>query len=200
MSKLPWLLFVLLCIAIGLYPVLYLFLPENAGLLSTKSATLLDSPWWRIGFYTHISLGGLALLVGWTQFSRKWRTKYLNRHRLLGKVYVLSVLLSGSAAFGIGFWATGGPVAQSGFIALSLVWLYTTLRAYLFIRAGETAAHERMMIFSYAACFAAVMLRLWLPLLIMAHQGAFDPAYRIVAWLCWVPNMGVAWWLIRRRT
>ncbi|MBX7126969.1 MAG: DUF2306 domain-containing protein, partial [Cyclobacteriaceae bacterium] len=58
--------------------------------------------------------------------------------------------------------------------------------------------HREAMIYSYAACFAAVMLRVWLPVLSIA-LGAFDPAYRIVAWLCWVPNMLVAIWLVRRQ-
>ncbi|GAB4428835.1 MAG: hypothetical protein OHK0039_47410 [Bacteroidia bacterium] len=55
---------------------------------------------------------------------------------------------------------------------------------------------------SYAACFAAVTLRLWLPIL-TALLGDFLPAYRIVAWLCWVPNLLVAlaviWWQRRRQ-
>jgi hypothetical protein len=48
-----------------------------------------------------------------------------------------------------------------------------------------------MMIYSYAACFAAVTLRIWLPLLI-SITGDFFIAYPIVAWLCWVPNLIVA--------
>jgi hypothetical protein len=47
------------------------------------------------------------------------------------------------------------------------------------------------MIYSYAACLAAVTLRLWLPVLSMTFQH-FVTAYTIVAWLCWVPNIIVA--------
>jgi len=43
------------------------------------------------------------------------------------------------------------------------------------------------MIRSYALLFAAVTLRIELPLLIMAF-GEFTPAYQVVSWLCWVPN------------
>ena len=49
-----------------------------------------------------------------------------------------------------------------------------------------------MMIYSYAACFAAVTLRIWLPIL-TSILGEFLSAYRIVAWLCWVPNLIVAY-------
>ena len=38
-----------------------------------------------------------------------------------------------------------------------------------------------------------------LPLLAMAFRG-FDPAYAIVSWLCWVPNLAVAEMIVRRTT
>jgi hypothetical protein len=54
------------------------------------------------------------------------------------------------------------------------------------------------MLRSYALIFAAVTLRIWLPLLIMAYGGQFLPAYRWVAWISWVPNALFAEWTIRR--
>ncbi len=54
------------------------------------------------------------------------------------------------------------------------------------------------MIRSYALIFAAVMLRILLPLLIIGHNGNFEPAYRWVSWLCWVPNAIWAEWYIHR--
>ena len=54
------------------------------------------------------------------------------------------------------------------------------------------------MFFSYAACFAAVTLRIWLPLLTIA-MGESNSAYRIVAWLCWVPNIIVAILILRNK-
>jgi len=54
------------------------------------------------------------------------------------------------------------------------------------------------MIYSYAECFAAVTLRIWLPLLTLV-LGEFLTAYRIVAWLCWVPNILFAYIWGRRK-
>ncbi|MCC6460397.1 MAG: DUF2306 domain-containing protein [Saprospiraceae bacterium] len=192
-------LFAFFAIVIGLYPGLYFMLDREFGLLSTKDEALLQDIAWKIGFYTHIIGGGLALLIGWTQFKASWRAQYPRAHRRTGKLYLLSVLLSGSAGVYIGFSATGGPLAASGFISLGLIWLYTSLQAYRFIRRQDIERHRRMMIYSYAACFAAVTLRLWLPLLVAVFQD-FIPAYRIVAWLCWVPNLLVAHvgWVARR--
>lgn len=51
-----------------------------------------------------------------------------------------------------------------------------------------------MMVYSYALCFSAVTFRLWLPLLIWLFSD-FTPAYQLVAWLCWIPNLLVAYLL-----
>ncbi len=187
----------MLSILIGLYPIIYFCIDRKFGLLGTKSAELLSQPIWNISFYTHIVFGGFALLVGWIQFSKKARAKNIGLHRLIGKGYVISVLLSGIAGLYIAVHATGGFIASLGFLSLDVVWLYTTISAYLAIRNKDIVSHEKLMIYSYAACFAAVTLRIWLPLLNMT-LGDFFIAYKIVAWLCWVPNMVVAYFIVRR--
>ena len=63
---------------------------------------------------------------------------------------------------------------------------------------------------NFALTYAAVMLRIWLPLLILAQvpfagpagfdgDAAFANAYAVVPFLAWLPNLVVAEWLIRRR-
>ncbi|MFT0716169.1 DUF2306 domain-containing protein [Flagellimonas lutimaris] len=187
-NKVAWVVFVFLAIGIGLYPLVYLFASDNFGLLMNKSNELLASKIWKMGFYGHISFGGIALLTGWSQFIKKLRAKRLNLHRNIGKIYVISALLSGLCGVYLGFFATGGLVSAIGFISLGIIWLFTTLRAYTAVKNKDLSLHQGMMIYSYAACFAAVTLRIWLPLLTIAI-GEFLTAYKIVAWLCWVPNM-----------
>lgn len=192
-----WILFAVLAIAIGLYPAIYFLIDREFGLLASKNDELLNNIYWNAGFYTHITLGGLALLIGWTQFSTKWREARLSIHRNVGKVYVGAALLSALAAIYISFYSTGGLIASLGFFSLGCIWFLTTLQAFLTVRKGNITQHQTMMIYSYAACFAAVTLRIWLPLLVMWYQD-FEPAYRVVAWLCWVPNLMVAWLIVRR--
>jgi uncharacterized membrane protein len=196
-KKALWILFATFAIIIGLYPTLYFVFDKKFGLLNSKSDELLNSIFWNSGFYIHIVLGGLALLIGWIQFSSKMRAKRIILHRQIGKVYVISSLLSGLASLYVAFYSTGGPIASLGFACLGVLWFYTTLRAYLDIKKGMTDSHEKMMIYSYALCFAAVTLRIWLPILVIL-LNAFTPAYRIVAWLCWVPNLLVAFLIVKR--
>jgi uncharacterized membrane protein len=196
-KKALWILFATMAIIIGLYPTLYFFLDKKFGLLSTKDNELFNNIFWNLAFYIHIVLGGLALLIGWTQFSPKIRTKKLTIHRQIGKVYVISSLLSALTSLYIAFYATGGLITSLGFICLGIIWFYTTLTAYLHIKKGRIANHEKMMIYSYASCFAAVTLRIWLPLLIILFND-FTSAYRIVAWLCWIPNLLIALLIVKR--
>lgn len=186
-------------IFIGLYPLRFIGLPYEDGLLGSKSPQLLESFLYLPAFYTHIFLGGLALLAGFSQFLPKLRRKYLGLHRVLGKIYVISVLLSGIAGLGIAYFATGGMITATGFAGLALFWLYTTIIAYVAIRKKEINNHQRWMIRSYALCFAAVSLRIYLPLFIGGFGMEFLEAYKIIAWLCWVPNLLIAEFFIVRK-
>jgi uncharacterized membrane protein len=192
-----WILLVALAVVIGLYPSIYFLIDRKFGLLSSKSAELLTNTFWNIGFYTHIILGGIALLIGWTQFSSKIRIRNLTLHKQIGKIYMIAVILSSIAGIYIGFFATGGLIASLGFICLGIIWFYTTSQSYLHIKNKQVEQHQKMMIYSYAACFAAVTLRIWLPLLTLIY-GDFTKAYVIVAWLCWIPNLIIASLITKR--
>lgn len=196
MKKFSVYLFVILCFLIGLYPFSYFIQEDQSGILLSKSAELLASHIWQIAFYSHICFGGFALLIGWLQFNRKLRTANPKIHRIIGIAYVIFALVSGLCGFYLAFYATGGIIPSLGFGSLALLWLYTTSKAYLFAINGNFKSHENLMIYSFSACFAAVTLRIWLPLLIFI-SGDFMVAYKIVAWLCWLPNVGFAYWLTR---
>lgn len=204
MKKVSWVLFGILSTVIGLYPLLYLFLDRNfsiennIGLLSTKSVEILSDTLWNICFYGHISFGGIALLIGWVQFSKKLRAKNIGLHKKIGKTYVVAVIISGLCSIYIGYYATAGIISALGFICLGIFWLFTTILGFKAIKEGNINLHKKLMIYSYAACFAAVTLRVWLPILTISI-GEFDPAYRIVAWLCWIPNIIVAYFIIHKQ-
>jgi uncharacterized membrane protein len=198
MKTLGWIIFVFFAIVIGVYPFLYLVFDMSQGLLASKTPELLGSLMWKAAFYTHIFLGGIALLVGWSQFSKRIRNRNLKLHRFLGKTYVVTVCISGVAGLYIAMYASGGIVPVLGFAGLAIAWLFTTVTAYRKIKAKNIDDHEVWMIRSYALCFAAVTLRFWLPLFQIGFGMDFYFAYKIIAWLCWVPNLVVAEMIVRR--
>lgn len=199
MKTLKWSLFGFFAIGVGLYPLAYVLADMKGGLLSSKPAEVLANPIWYAAFYLHILPGGLALLVGWTQFSQKLRNKRMGLHRKLGFLYILMVMVSGLAGLFIALYATGGSIAQVGFALLAISWLFTTTMALKTVKAKDIRGHEHWMIRSYALCFAAVTLRIWLPLFTGALGMDFITAYLIIAWLCWVPNLAVAEMIVRRK-
>lgn len=198
MKKVTWVIVGILSTIVGLYPIIYFFVDRNFGLLSSKSAEILSDNFWNIAFYGHITFGGLALLVGWLQFSKKLRLKNMRLHRTIGKIYMVSVLISGICGLFISFYATGGITSALGFFSLGVIWLSTTIVGFKSIKIGNVQMHEKFMIISYAACFSAVTLRIWL-LILIGVIGEFIPAYKIVAWLSWVPNIIIAYILVRKK-
>ena len=167
-------------------------------MLGTKSNMLLADFFWNAAFYTHIIFGGVALLIGWIQFSTTSRKKYLYLHKTIGKIYIVCVLLSSIAGLYIAFYATGGWVTTLAFITLDLIWFYTTISAFASIKNGDITRHENLMIYSYAAIFGAVTLRIWLPLTTLV-LGNFFKAYPIAAWLAFVPNMMIAFFIVKNK-
>ncbi|WP_035333960.1 DUF2306 domain-containing protein [Dokdonia sp. PRO95] len=198
MKKASWFIIGILSTLVGLYPSIYFLIDRRFGLLASKSAELLSDSVWNIAFYGHILLGGLALLIGWLQFSKKLRRKNIKIHRTIGKIYVVSVLISGVCGLFIALYATGGIISILGFFTLGIIWLSTTILGFKAVKNGNVELHEKFMIFSYAACFAAVTLRIWLPVL-TGIMGEFIGAYRIVSWLCWIPNIIVAILIVRNK-
>lgn len=156
--------------------------------------SFLSRPW---GIYSHAFFGGTAMILGPFQFRRDL-LRNRPRHRLIGKAYLVACLGTGLAGFYMAFFSYGGLITHTGFGALALSLLGSTYLAWLVIKGRDVARHREWMIRSYALIYAAVTLRLELPVLTALTGNNFDLSYQIIAWLCWVPNVLVAEWYIRR--
>lgn len=153
-----------------------------------------------LGIYTHVFGALFALLLGPWQFSTRLRAARPTLHRWMGRAYLaIGVFIGGLAGLYMAFHAFGGLAAQSGFGLLAVLWLYTGMRAYSAIRKGDVTSHRRWMVRNFALSFAAVTLRLWLPGSV-ASGIAFEVAYPVIAWACWVPNLIVAELAFNRTT
>ncbi len=189
---------VLLSLSIGAYAFTFLDF-KIKSILQTK-IELAQVLLYQIAFYSHVIGGGIALISGAFQFFPKLRQKRIEWHRYLGRVYVIACAWSGISGLAIAFYATGGTLAKFGFISLALLWLYSTGMAYTTIKRRQVEAHREWMLRSYALTFAAVSLRLQLPLYMSILALDFYPAYRIVSWSCWLPNLLLIEWFIQRQS
>jgi uncharacterized membrane protein len=164
------------------------FVPELADSFRARIVPLL----------IHTTFGPIALVLGIVNLLPAMRRRRWALHRLLGRIYMISGLTLGLAGGYLAFFAAGGTFARLGFLTLAAGTVLTIAFGYKSIRRRNIAEHREWMLRSYAFIFGAVMLRIWLPLLIIAHGGEFMPAYRIVAWVAWVPNIILVEWIIRR--
>ncbi|NOR63071.1 MAG: DUF2306 domain-containing protein [Rhodobacteraceae bacterium] len=151
----------------------------------------------RLAFVLHVSLAPVALMVGSVQFFASIRRRK-PLHRWLGRVYGVAIVVSGSAGLLVALNAAGGLSAQSGFALLAIAWVFTTANAIRHAMARRIGKHRRWMIYSFALTFAGVTLRLYL-LGFMAAGFSYTEASVYLAWLCWLPNLGFAWWWLNGR-
>jgi uncharacterized membrane protein len=108
----------------------------------------------------HTLCGVIALLSGPIQFSSRFRQLHLKLHRVLGRIYVVSVLIG--AATGVAL-AAGRP----GFPGTSMqaaAWIVCTIAALITARNRQIVQHRQWMARSYAVTFTFVssrVLNLW---------------------------------------
>ncbi len=150
-------------------------------------------------FLLHISVSPIVLVVGLIQFLPGLRAKRPIVHRWGGRLYGVGVLVGGLAALFLAMGSFDRPVAAVGFGALAMLWLGVTAQAIRLAMAGRITEHRRWMMRSYALTFAAVTLRLALPLLMIPGGMDYNEASNYVAWISWVPNLLIAEMYLRRR-
>jgi uncharacterized membrane protein len=159
-------------------------------------ARIADAP---LAVFGHIAASALALALGPFQLSTRLRARRVRLHRWLGRIYIMSVIVGGVSAIALATMSMGGVPAHVGFGLLGSLWVLTATLAYQRIKVYDIADHRRWMIRSYSLAFAAVTLRIYLPLAVSVMRIPFDQAYPAIAWLCWVPNLIVADWVFLRR-
>jgi uncharacterized membrane protein len=190
--RIGWVIMTVLALAVGGYAVA--LVASGFHLVPGEiAANRFPTP---LGLRVHIVASGLALLVGPFQFARGLRTRLPRIHRWLGRTYLVACLVGGVSGGAIALFSASGLVAGAGFLALAICWLTATVLGFLAIRGGDVDRHRRWMTRSFALSYAAVMLRIYLPLAMVAELD-FGVAYPVIAWLCWLPNLVVAEALIR---
>ncbi|MFI6581287.1 DUF2306 domain-containing protein [Embleya sp. NPDC050493] len=162
------------------------------------AANYADRPRWaQAFFYTHIVAAGLALLLSPAQLSARVRRRSPRLHRICGRVTVACILLGGAAGLVLAPLNLAGAVGTAGFGMPAVLWVTCALMGLRAIRWGTVGEHRRWMQRAFAFTYAAVTLRLWL--VVLVPMTDFDRAYRVVPFLCWVPNLIVVELLLRRR-
>jgi hypothetical protein len=108
----------------------------------------------------HTICGFAALLAGPVQFSSRLRQRYLKCHRVLGLIYVMSVLIGAYTGIALAAGRPGLP----GTSMQAAAWVVCTAVAFITARNRQLVQHRQWMIRSYAITFTFVssrVLNLW---------------------------------------
>ncbi|QHW32358.1 DUF2306 domain-containing protein [Paenibacillus rhizovicinus] len=156
---------------------------------------------------THILLAAAALLTGFTQFIPRIRTERPQLHRLLGRIYVGSVLISALLALPLVGYMDDFAKA-TGFAALALIWLFTTYKGYRAAVRRDFGAHRRWMIRSFGITLVAVSGRLLVPILLLTYallhgfslpegrEGMVEDVLNVNIWAGLIANLMIVEWAV----
>ena len=169
----------------------------STGFLVTKSDVVLSNKFYIACFYIHITTSFLALGLGVIQFIPKFILKYKKLHRIIGMVYVYSILLLACpSGLELAVNANGGLPAKIGFTLQCIVWFVVTLLAVYKALQKKWLAHIQYMIVSYAITLAAFSLRTESFFMYYFLHTKQNETYVSVTWLSWVGNLLIALLLI----
>lgn len=189
---------VLLAVALAYNALSYINFDPHYGFLRLKQAAIATG-WYLPGYYSHVLLGGLILVIGLFQVIPVSRRKFPRLHRYLGYIYVIGILaFAAPGGLLMSFFIDRGPFVLASFVLQATLWFYFTAMAFDRIRKRDIIAHRAFMWRSYALTFAAITLRVYIFLTSWSFDLSQPEAYAVLAWLSWVPNLIVVEVFIRR--
>ena len=188
-SVLIYLFFCLLMLRITIQ-----YIPYNTDVAFLRiKQDVIDVPFYKIAFFTHVYTTMFVLIAGFTQFSAYIRKHFREFHRYSGWVYAFTVLfLAGPSGFYMGIYANGGIISQTAFCLLAVLWIYFTSMAIKSAVKRDFKSHRKYMIRSFALTLSAITLRAWKYVLVFVFEPRPMDVYQLVAWLGWIPNLIIA--------
>ncbi|MGE5106630.1 MAG: DUF2306 domain-containing protein [Sphingobacteriales bacterium] len=159
------------------------------------------------GIGLHFATGAVILLLGSIQLIETIRVRYPVFHRWVGRVYLLSSLLTaaGGLIFILVKGTIGGLVMDTGFSLYGILMLISGAATYRYAVTGRITKHREWALRLYALTIGSWLYRMdygfWLQLthgLGHAHnfEGPFD---RLMSFFFFIPNLLVAEVFIRSR-
>jgi uncharacterized membrane protein len=103
----------------------------------------------------HTLAGIFALLIGPINFSSRIRQRHLTHHRVLGRIYVVSVFVGSFTGIALAWGRPGLP----GTAMQAAAWMVCTAAAFLTARNRQIVQHRQWMARSYAVTFTFVSSR-----------------------------------------
>ena len=141
----------------------------------------------------HTIAGIFALLIGPINFSSRIRQRHLKLHRVLGRIYVVSVFVGAATGVALAAGRPGFP----GTCGQAAAWVVCTSAAFITARNRQIVQHRQWMARSYAVTFTFVssrVLNLWPRY--WSHLGDTLSAVGVIAFTLFsllIVDLGLNW-------
>jgi len=149
-------------------------------------------PWLMLA---HGIPGALALLLGVFQFSSRLRYRYLQLHRVMGRIYVGCVAISAPVAIAVSISLPTITLTMASVIQAS-GWLVTTATGLYCVRTGRIQQHREWMMRSYPFAMVFIVVRAIVAIPVIARMGELGLAtvvWSVIATACFLPSFVIAW-------
>jgi len=170
------------------------YIPYNTDVAFLRiKQDVIEVPFYKIAFFTHVYTAIFVLIAGLTQFSSFIRKHFTKLHKMSGWIYAFTVIiLAGPSGFFMAIYANGGMISQTAFCLLAILWIYFTALAIISAVNKDIKSHRKYMIRSFALTLSAITLRVWKYVLVYLFEPRPMDVYQLVAWLGWIPNLIIA--------
>ena len=182
-----WVVFVLMA--------LFVLLTRERSLLDPASFLRLRYAPVPLLMFAHGIPAALALVLGAFQFSSRLRQRHLQVHRVMGRIYVASVVIGAPVAVVV---ALKLPIPSLFMAALFQAggWIIATATALYCVRTGKIQQHKEWMMRGYPFAMAFVVNRVILAIPAVQGMGVFGVI--TVVWssnavACFLPSYVIAW-------
>ncbi|MBU2922922.1 DUF2306 domain-containing protein [Winogradskyella psychrotolerans] len=142
--------------------------------------------------FPHIVLGIIATIIGPFQFMPKIRNKYLKIHRQLGRVYMMSTVLSGISGMYMAVTSDVNLPYAVGLFMLGVAWSTSSIMAFISIKNRKIDLHKEWMIRSYVITLAFVTFRFVYDIIRSFDIGTWEEVQVLMSWACWAIPLFIA--------
>ena len=142
----------------------------------------------------HMATGILFILLAPLQFSSKFRTKNLTRHRWIGRVLMTAGLIAGVTGILAGIWLP----AFGGFVTSLAVWFFGIgivvcfLRSFWCARKRMIQEHREWIIRAFAIALGVGAQRILIFIFMPFGLASFDEIFGPSLWLGTALNLTIA--------
>jgi uncharacterized membrane protein len=153
-----------------------------------------------LGFAKHLALtmvhilpGAIFVVLAPLQFVPGIRAKYLNLHRWMGRVLVVTGLVIGVTALVMSYTMNiGGPNETAATTLFAILFLFSLTKAYRHIRRKEVARHREWMMRAFAIALGVATTRPIVGMFLAFRKVSPHEFFGIAFWLGFTVTFFVA--------